>query len=217
MEILAHRGWWKHMTEQNTRTAFARALTDGYGIETDIRDCLGNLVISHDMPREGADPERQMSLAAFLDLYLNFKSRPTLALNIKSDGLAALLNAELSKRAITSYFVFDMSVPDTLGYIANRMQVFTRRSDFESGSNLDLRAQGLWLDAFDAPHVTGSQIISGIETGRSIAIVSPELHKKPHVAAWDCWRRVHDVLTPAERKRVMLCTDTPREADRFFN
>lgn len=47
MFIIAHRGLWKHPAERNTLTAFENAFKTGFGIETDIRDCLGKIVISH--------------------------------------------------------------------------------------------------------------------------------------------------------------------------
>lgn len=50
IEILAHRGWWTSREDQNSLDALTRALTAGFGVETDIRDCAGRLVVSHDMP-----------------------------------------------------------------------------------------------------------------------------------------------------------------------
>ena len=50
MEIISHRGYWKSVKEKNTEIAFSRSFALNYGTETDLRDCLGKLVISHDMP-----------------------------------------------------------------------------------------------------------------------------------------------------------------------
>jgi glycerophosphoryl diester phosphodiesterase len=52
MRIIAHRGFWKMKSEQNTMAAFQRAIENGFGIETDFRYHAGNLVISHDLPRD---------------------------------------------------------------------------------------------------------------------------------------------------------------------
>lgn len=49
MEIISHRGYWKCKNEKNTKIAFNRSFNMGYGIETDIRDFRGELVISHDI------------------------------------------------------------------------------------------------------------------------------------------------------------------------
>jgi glycerophosphoryl diester phosphodiesterase len=144
LEILAHRGWWTRPDEKNSPAALARAFAAGYGIETDLRDCAGEIVVSHDMPQTGT-----MTFDALLDLYLSHDTRPTLALNVKADGMAATIADRLATRGITQYFVFDMSVPDTLGYLAQGSTVYTRRSEFERGSRLDERAAGIWLDAFE--------------------------------------------------------------------
>ena len=48
--ILAHRGIWNEIVEQNTMIAFKRAFERKIGIETDIRDYNGEIVISHDIP-----------------------------------------------------------------------------------------------------------------------------------------------------------------------
>ena len=76
IEIIAHRGWWKVEDEKNTKIAFERAFDNGFGIETDLRDIKGEIVISHNMPKGN-----EMS---FEDLLKLLDSRDlTLALNIK--------------------------------------------------------------------------------------------------------------------------------------
>lgn len=52
IKILAHRGFWKEETEKNTKIAFERAFNSGFGIETDLRDIKGEIVISHNMPQK---------------------------------------------------------------------------------------------------------------------------------------------------------------------
>ena len=50
IEILAHRGYWLKEEEKNTEIAFERAFDNGFGVETDLRDLKGEIVISHNMP-----------------------------------------------------------------------------------------------------------------------------------------------------------------------
>lgn len=210
LEILAHRGWWTRPEDRNSEAALARAFAAGYGVETDLRDCAGEIVVSHDMPQPGA-----MTFEALLDLYLSYPTRPTLALNVKADGMAAVVADRLAARGITQYFVFDMSVPDTLGYLALGLCVFTRRSEFERGSVLDDRAAGIWLDAFDDPFVAVADLDAVLDGGQIAALVSPELHRKPHDEAWQAWRAALGMRKPGG-DRVMLCTDLPDHAQEFF-
>jgi hypothetical protein len=209
--ILAHRGWWRDPSEKNAPISFDRALEAGYGIETDIRDRDGSLVISHDMA--GADAQ---SLDDFLTSYVRYPARPTLALNIKADGLAELLAERLGAHGVDNIFVFDMSVPDTLGYLALYMPIFTRRSEYEGGSLLDRSAAGVWLDALVTPFVPPEDLVAALDEGLAVVLVSPELHRRPHEEAWHLWQ---DVLRGrgADAPACMICTDFPDEADRFFN
>jgi len=212
MEILAHRGLWLEPGEQNSFVAFDRALAGGYGIETDLRDLDGAIVISHDMPRRGA-----IGFDNFLERYANHSGRSTFALNIKADGLCNLLQSKLLRFAVTSYFVFDMSIPDTVSYLRAEIPVFIRRSEFERGSKLDEQAAGFWLDAFDAHDGDGAEFESLLGKGRRVAVVSPELHARPHLEAWHSWKDSLDRLGDAARGRTLLCTDFPAEARRFFH
>ena len=87
MEILAHRGYWKIESEKNTLQAFQRAFESGYGIETDVRDYMGKLVISHNV----AD-EKCPLFEDVLKLYNKTKCKEYLAINIKADGLQEQLH-----------------------------------------------------------------------------------------------------------------------------
>ena len=208
MEILAHRGYWRSPDEKNSETAFRRAFEGGFGVETDLRDFGRQMVISHDIPGPSAMP-----LSAFLELYLACGGMHTLALNVKADGLQEPIEEALLTYGIRNYFLFDMSVPDTLGYLARGLATFTRRSEYEAGSALDDRADGLWLDALEEGWVSLAMIVEALGRGRSIAIVSPELHRRPHRAAWEQWG---EAMSRRQGGRVMLCTDYPTEAEAFF-
>src|SRR5476649_623527 len=123
MYILSHRGYWINATEKNQLAAFERACKLGFGTETDIRDYNGEIFISHDFPDKAS-----ISLDDFLSIYKKYNSTSPLALNIKSDGLQVKLNELLVENNIANYFVFDMSVPDTIGYINTGINFFSRQS-----------------------------------------------------------------------------------------
>jgi len=110
MIVMSHRGYWKVPDEKNTKIAFQRSFDLDFGTETDIRDCKGDLLISHDMPQG-----HEMKLEQFIDI-LNGKNIP-LAINIKSDGLAKMLGSVMQSRQVQNWFVFDMSVPDMRNHL----------------------------------------------------------------------------------------------------
>lgn len=209
--ILAHRGLWKLRGERNTPAALAAALAAGYGVETDVRDCLGELVISHDMPI--GDEQR---FGDFLDCYVQAGSTAPLAINVKSDGLAEAIGTALLSRGIVNYFCFDMSVPDSRSYTALGLRFFARRSELEPCSIVTERAEGIWLDAFDGTWFDADAILHWIGLGRDVCVVSPELHGRPHAPLWElihlCLAREEDRLSPnSGRGRLMLCTDFPEQ------
>lgn len=209
MEIISHRGYWKNEDEKNSILAFERSLYSGFGIETDIRDYKGVLVISHDIADANA-----ISLEQFFAVYKSFDKNLPLALNIKSDGLQLKLKEALKKYEIENYFVFDMSVPDTLLYLKHNARVFTRQSEYETELIFYDRSVGVWLDEFHSHWIDESVLIEHIKNQKRICIVSPDLHKRDYQREWNDYRSVE--------KRVgcfnmMLCTDFPEKAREFFH
>jgi hypothetical protein len=207
MRLLAHRGIWSKSDEKNSLLALSVAFELGIGIETDIRDCKGTLVVSHDPPtKSGA-----LHLEEVLDAYLKYPARPILALNIKADGLHAPLLATLRRHGIDNYFVFDMSVPDTLGYQRLQMPFAARISEYESETALSQNAQWIWLDGFHGEWFTSDSIRKWLDQGKRVAIVSPELHRRPHLQLW------RQLIAISSHPGIFLCTDFVSEAKEFFN
>ena len=220
--IIAHRGWWEAPEEKNTEQAFIKALQAGFGIETDIRDLDGQLVIAHDIPTLASTP---MPVARFFELYNQHTAThtvaPMLALNIKCDGLTAPLRQLLEHYNIQRYFVFDMSIPDTLHYIRAGLNTFTRWSDIEPEPLLLDKCNGVWVDAFYSDWVsfplTHPKVSSEAFNQQPLCLVSPELHKRQsYKAIWQQWQQqlVASTLNP---NQLFLCTDFPMEAFTFFN
>jgi len=213
--ILAHRGLWRHPAEQNGLPALRRALAEGFGIETDIRDRAGQLVISHDPPLADVP-----LFAELLRIYDEMAPPGMLALNVKADGLQTLLTDALSHHRIARdrSFVFDMSVPDALGYLRHGMPCFTRQSEVEPTPAFVDEAAGVWLDCFREDWIGGDVIRHHVLAGRRVALVSPELHGRDRVAAWGEWRRVFRALQrEGQGEYLMICTDHPYEARTYFN
>ncbi|WP_343707629.1 hypothetical protein [Flavobacterium sp.] len=208
MIIISHRGYWKSQEEKNIKISFERSFKLGYGTETDIRDYNEELVISHDIPDENS-----LKIDDFFKIY-NSYSNPnlTLALNIKSDGLQSKLKEKLIEFGVENYFVFDMSIPDTLGYLRNNLRVYTRHSEYEPIPAFYEESQGVWLDAFESTWYDGDVILDHLKKGKYVAIVSSDLHKRNHLDLWTYLKsnNYHKL------DNIILCTDLPEDATEFF-
>ncbi|QLA06954.1 hypothetical protein HWQ18_10850 [Enterobacter ludwigii] len=207
MQILAHRGFWQHPDERNSRAALNTAFRHGLGIETDIRDLNGKLVISHDMPRTGA-----LQLDIMLDDYLKAEQPGCLALNIKADGLASTLKQMLCERNITHYFCFDMSVPDTLAYLQEDMPVAARLSEYESPGMLTDMAPFIWMDQFHPADLPANTLQHWLSAGKQVCLVSPELHGRAPESLWAALAEMPESVR--RHPGLMLCTDFPERAGR---
>ena len=215
MMILAHRGLWQDPAERNSLPALTDALEAGFGLETDVRDRDGKLVISHDP----AGPDA-MPLTALLDVYTNCPAAGVLALNIKADGLQTALAETLQRCGISAdrYFVFDMAVPDALGYLRHDMPCFTRQSEIEPVPAFIDRASGIWLDCFESDWITRAEVMSHCMAGRRVALVSSELHGRGYLSTWQEWREAYRVLRQrGHGDRMIICTDHPHEARAYFD
>lgn len=203
MKILSHRGYWGEGFAKNSLLAFNRSKELGFGTETDVRDCLGRLVISHDMPYGQEIPFEQF-LSCFRD------TRLPLAINIKADGLAQHLHTAFEGVHFLEWFVFDMSIPDMLSHIRVGNPVFTRLSDVENELVCIDEAVGVWVDGFSRDFMDTDQIDSLFALQKRICFVSSELHGRPHLGYWQYlsrWKR---------QPLAMLCTDLPEDARNYF-
>ncbi|OBT15797.1 hypothetical protein A9266_21015 [Vibrio tasmaniensis] len=210
MEIISHRGYWKTANEKNSKEAFDRSFSLGFGTETDIRDLSGNLVISHDMPKGN-----EILFDEFLQYYVKSNCSGTLAINVKSDGLHRKISDSLSLYGLENYFVFDMSIPDTLVALDCNMKVFSRVSEYELKSPLWEKSEGIWYDKFCSNSVDTDFIKDLLMQGFKVCIVSAELHKRSHQEQWENIRKIGNPYL--QSKNLILCTDLPELAQEYFN
>lgn len=208
MIILSHRGYWKTPEEKNAPVAFERSFALGFGTETDFRDLYGQLVISHDPARQDALPA-----GAFFATYNKHAINCPLALNIKADGLQTLLAEALAEYRIENYFVFDMAIPDMLGYIKTGLRVFTRQSEYEPEPALYEESQGVWIDGFKSDWVDEVTIEKHLDNGKQVCLVSPDLHGRPYDAFWERLAKM-PIATSSD---LMICTDHPESARKIFH
>ena len=200
IEILAHRGCWDtKMVKGNTLEAFKLAWNLGYGIETDVRDVGGEVVIEHDPFGVG-----KIKLE---DVFKICDKKLTIALNIKSDGLAERIRDLILKYQIKKYFVFDMSIPDTLEYVRNNLILFRRISDLEPNV-IFLGENGYWKDEL-VRDICLDDIIELNEINLPVCVVSPELHNRKPFS-----KKIIDNLKKiSKEKKLYICTDKPKYYD----
>jgi hypothetical protein len=209
VQVLSHRGVWRHPSEKNSKEAFERSFSLGFGTEADFRDYCGELFMAHDPPsaKPGVTAAQFFAMIAASD--------PTLpvAINIKADGLQRMLKEALEAHGITDYFLFDMSIPDALQSVKAGLRIFARQSDVEPEPQLYTQSQGVWMDAFyDDSWITAEAVQQHLDAGKSVCLVSPELHGRDHRAFWE--RLLTNSLT--DHPNLMICTDIPEQARDFF-
>ena len=208
MVILSHRGLWKKQSEKNTFLSIQRSLEEGFGFESDIRDYLGRLVISHNIAEDDSPDAQEV-----FSLMQKYQDQYCFAINIKADGLTELLSDALKRWNLKNYFCFDMSVPQMIEYRDKGLRFFTRQSEFETYPPVLLKdASGVWLDAFEgAEWLTEKLIYQYLSLGKQVCLVSPDLHGRSHNPFWK-WLLDLEI----QSDDIMLCTDRPIDAKVFF-
>ena len=209
MNILAHRGCWGKASEKNSRRSLNRALALGFGIETDLRDFKGEIIVSHDIPNS-----ESLSFEQLLQDYCIHESKSVLGLNVKSDGQAALVSDLLKKHEVENYYFFDMSIPDSMDYISRGLNVYQRISEFESVNKLTEKANGFWLDSFTGETDFSASIEALAEFDKPICIVSEELHSRNKERQWG---ELYAIYRANDKLELAICTDMPEQAREFFN
>jgi hypothetical protein len=164
-------------------------------LETDLRDRLGDIVISH-------DPADSLAPITHLEDFQGFSA--PVALNIKSDGLAGKLASYVPNLGSGSEaFFFDMSTPESIQYKRQGLQVANRLSEYESLA--EENPEWIWLDCFKSDwYLDGLGPLFAANQDAKICIVSPELHKRDFGATWE-------KLAPqmSVNPNLYLCTDLP--------
>ncbi len=206
MKILAHRGFWQQKEEKNSIHASSKAIEHGFGIELDIRDQRGNLIVSHDIPRSTSDLFKK---------HLELSSKDTIwAINIKADGLARLLKNELELFNINRYFAFDMSIPEMFVYANLGIDFYTSMSDICRTPPLLSQAKGIWLDSFCSLWYDGRTLEEIANLSKPVCVVSEDLHGRPYLTQWEILK---NFLEQHSIENWQLCTDHPMEAKEFFH
>ena len=208
--LVAHRGLWRHPQDRNSLESLTRASRQGFGVETDLRDWEGELVVSHDPPRRSPlDAVSCLGGVASESL-----PERVIALNIKSDGLLDRLSPIHKLLKGHDHFYFDMSTPELIRFMRSGLPVAMRLSEYETLNprlvKLAHKPLRLWVDAIDSDWWLNDNPLSHIPDDSRLYLVSPELHGRNPQNVWSWF------LESVKRGRnVFLCTDKPEEVSRM--
>jgi hypothetical protein len=203
MKIVAHRGMWDKAIDQNTIPSFKRAVKYGCGIETDVRNLRGNLVISHGLVSES--PLSFDTALGSIAPDLIVKKLP-LCINIKEDGLVEMIKKSLLPYPALDYVIFDAAFPELYKFAKNKIPYLCRISDYEVFNKLIEDCSGIWLDSLDSDWITHNKLSEINSYKKRIFIVSPELHSREFEDFWEILR-IFDFEV-----ETFLCTDNILEA-----
>ena len=195
--IFAHRGLWV-AHEQNSSKAIHDAAINGFGVETDLRLYENRVVLSHD-PVFTSDTSELNSI---------LPSQTPLALNIKMDGLLPYLNRSLISES--NCFFFDGSLPELYKYKVAGLNTASRISEFES--ELPWSSEVIWVDSFQSDWWIGKKWIEELSEKSLVVIVSPELHGRNYLLAWEEISKYFNDGNP----NIAICTDLPFEFEKQF-
>ena len=220
--ILAHRAnlTGPRSVVENSLAACAVALEHGFGLETDLRrDGCGQFYISHDAHPRTAEN----ALAPYTELFRKFPGAE-LAINVKELGYEAELIALAQSGALGArhfYFDFELLEPATPGAAQRRLRALpggnavrfaARLSDRgESLAQcLDIPADVVWADEFDALWLTAREVERVRAAGRLFYVISPEIHGFDRATTKRRWADFKSWHIDG------LCTDYALEAQEFF-
>ena len=163
-----------------------------FGLEIDIRDYNGILVLSHDLPNE-----KCLSFEKFLE---SVNPNTMLLINVKSTDIQQNLQEILTKYKIENYFTFDWAVPDLLKAVKNNLICAFRVSEYEK--EIIPGCTWVWVDSFHSIWYDEKYLKNLKTAGLKIALVSPELHNRDSEL-----ERIRKIIKNIDVD--VICTDIP--------
>lgn len=159
-----------HRVNQLDETVAAEVFGAADGIEFDIRDTGGDIVVQHD-PFLGGQ--------LFTDFLKFCPSNKFYIVNVKSEGIERRAIADLESCGIQQFFLLDCSIPMMvrLGKEGER-RLAVRLSEYESLATVEAMASfvsWVWVDVFTLLPLTREAEESIRHRGLKLCLVSPEL------------------------------------------
>lgn len=167
-----------------------------YGIELDIRDQNGKLILVHDPFKNGTDFEE----------FLQHYKHSFIILNIKSERIEYRVLELLQKYKITEYFFLDSSFPMIYQLSKNgEKNIALRFSEYESLESILMmknKVKWVWVDCFTKFPLDSKSYNILQNYGFKICLVSPELQS--HSIEW-----INKYCDDLKQKNIipdMICT-----------
>jgi hypothetical protein len=159
-----------HRVNQLNETVAAEVFGAADGIEFDIRDTGGEIVVQHDPFLTGQ---------RFTDFLKFCPSNKFYIVNVKAEGIEQRAIADLEAHGITQFFLLDCSIPMMvrLGKLGER-RLAVRFSEYESLATVEAMApfvSWVWVDVFTQLPLTNAIETSIRNHGLKLCLVSPEL------------------------------------------
>ncbi len=164
MHLIAHR---INKIEQ------LKKIDQKFGIEIDIRDEDGALIVVHDPFKKGQKLEK----------FLKYYNHKILIANIKSERIEDRVIKMFKNFKITNYFFLDSSFPKIINLIKKKVNKIAIRVSYYEGiyaaKKLSKKAKWIWYDTFDGiPNNLNTLRYLKNKLNYKICFVCPELHKK---------------------------------------
>lgn len=159
-----------HRINQLDETIAADVFSTADGIEFDIRDTGGEIIVQHD-PFLGGQ--------LFTDFLKFCPPNKFYIVNVKSEGIERRAITNLEAHGITQFFLLDCSIPMMvrLGKMGER-RLAVRLSEYESMSTVEAMSPfvtWVWVDVFTQLPITREAEESIRHRGLKLCLVSPEL------------------------------------------
>ncbi len=145
------------------------SLPSQYGVELDLRDSNGELIIVHNPFENGENFEE----------YLKHYHHGTMIVNVKSERIEFKILEYLEKYNIKDYFFLDSSIP--MMYLLSEKGCLNSAVRFSEIEPIELalamkdRVKWVWVDCFSHLPINKDNYRILKEAGLKLCLVSPEL------------------------------------------
>jgi hypothetical protein len=159
-----------HRVNYLDSTIAANIFSAADGIEFDIRDSGGRILVQHDPFKDGQDFKNFLTFCVPNKIYI---------VNVKSEGIEALAIDLMEAHGLTNFFLLDCSIPMMvrLGRSGEK-RLAVRYSEYESLETVRTMApfvSWVWVDTFTSLVLTTAIANEIHSLGLRICLVSPEL------------------------------------------